>query len=464
MYKSEKLNLILITIFTISSLSISIYLFINRDSMLKGYENMYLLPLAFIFTYWMLIRKTLNKHGISFFLAVYLTVTFLRYNILSLLIYKASWYLGASDYPPAPDKFNNAIMLMIYEIFIYSFGIYFFHKWLIKSHLKKNIQFQKSNIIYWLFIVLTCLIVGMSPNSLRFFSFITINSNYSSLESLNTLSLIGIMFLSVARLLIYFIIIRGIVVKLKDRHYLLSFILVALVSLINSMIFIGANRASFLLNFSVTILVLLYLYRKLALSFVFIMVMILPTLLGSLLAFRNTSTATDGANKLIDITNTLQVYLAGIYDVAIGLDIQTPNGGIFYMILDILRSAIGPNLLIKNFDFINSVGLYNVRIFQSSLVSQIIPMINQGQLYLGTLLSPILGLIFIFIATYFTKLIIEKNRFELFFVLSLISGRLGFVMAQNGNIFMNELTTYLPLFLIVYYINNKVVQENEKYN
>ena len=80
--------------------------------------------------------------------------------------------------------------------------------------------------------------------------------------------------------------------KLKDKHYLLSFILVALVSLINSMIFIGANRASFLLNFSVTILVLLYLYRKLAISFVLIMVMVLPTLLGSLLAFRNTSTAT----------------------------------------------------------------------------------------------------------------------------------------------------------------------------
>ncbi|WP_220453889.1 hypothetical protein, partial [Staphylococcus haemolyticus] len=316
----------------------------------------------------------------------------------------------------------------------------------------------------WIFILLTCLIVGMSPNSLSFFSFITINSNYSSLDSLNTLSLIGIMFLSVARLLIYFIIIRWIVVKLKDKHYLLSFILVALVSLINSMIFIGANRASFLLNFSVTILVLLYLYRKLAISFVLIMVMVLPTLLGSLLAFRNTSTATDGANKLIDITNTLQVYLAGIYDVAIGLDIQTPNGGIFYMFLDILRSAIGPNLLVKNFDFINSVDLYNVRIFQSSLVSQIIPMISQGHLYLGTLLSPILGLIFIFIATYFTKLIIEKNRFELFFVFSLICGRLGFVMAQNGNIFMNELTTYLPLFLIVYYINNKVVQKNEENN
>ena len=35
-------------------------------------------------------------------------------------------------------------------------------------------------------------------------------------------------------------------------------------------------------------------------------------------------------------------------------------------------------------------------------------------------------------------------------------------MAQNGNIFMNELTTYLPLFLIVYYINNKVVQKMKK--
>ncbi|PTK75373.1 hypothetical protein BUZ19_00365 [Staphylococcus haemolyticus] len=432
--------------------------------MLKGYENMYLLPLAFIFSYWLIIRKTLNKHGISFFLAIYLAVSFLRYNILSLLVFKSSWYLGVSEYPPSPEQFNNAILLMIYEIFIYSFGIYFFHNWLIKNQFKKIIQFQKSNIIYWIFILLTCLIVGMSPNSLSFFSFITINSNYSSLDSLNTLSLIGIMFLSVARLLIYFIIIRWIVVKLKDKHYLLSFILVALVSLINSMIFIGANRASFLLNFSVTILVLLYLYRKLAISFVLIMVMVLPTLLGSLLAFRNTSTATDGANKLIDITNTLQVYLAGIYDVAIGLDIQTSNGGIFYMFLDILRSAIGPNLLVKNFDFINSVDLYNVRIFQSNLVSQIIPMISQGHLYLGTLLSPILGLIFIFIATYFTKLIIEKNRLELFFVFSLICGRLGFVMAQNGNIFMNELTTYLPLFLIVYYINNKVVQKNEENN
>ena len=64
-----------------------------------------------------------------------------------------------SEYPPSPEQFNSAILLMIYEIFVYSFGIYFFHNWLIKSQFK-TIQFQKSNIIYWVFILLTCLIVG----------------------------------------------------------------------------------------------------------------------------------------------------------------------------------------------------------------------------------------------------------------------------------------------------------------
>ncbi|MES3650222.1 hypothetical protein ABFE51_00645 [Staphylococcus saprophyticus] len=301
----------------------------------------------------------------------------------------------------------------------------------------------------------------MNPSAFKYFSFITINENFESVDTLGTFALITIVFLSVSRMIIYFIVIKFLILKIKPRNYILSFFLVAIISIMNSMIFVGANRASFILNFLATIIILIYLYKKAAITFSFIMLALLPTLLGSLLNFRQTTTITQGTNELIDLTDTLQVYLGGVYNVAISLDITSPNSNLLYLIIDIMRSAIGPSIFLKNINFSNSVSLYNERIFQSDLVSQIIPMIGQGNLYLGYVFAPILGVLFIYIATYFTKIIIEKSRFELIFVFTLINGRLGFVMAQNGNIFLNELTFYLPLFLIVYYFNNKVVIKNE---
>src|SRR5699024_1907857 len=201
----------------------------------------------------------------------------------------------------------------------------------------------------------------------------------------------------------------------KPTNYILSFVMVASISVINSMIFVGTNRASFILNFVATIIILIYLYKKTAISFSFIMAAILPPLLGSLLSFRQTTTITQGANKLVDLTDTLQVYLGGVYNVAMSLDITSPNNNPLYLIIDIMRSAIGPNILLKNMNFVNSVHLFNERIFQSNLVSQILPMIGQGKLYLGYIFAPLLGVLFIFIATYFTKIIVEKRRFELIF-------------------------------------------------
>ncbi|MGJ0283781.1 hypothetical protein ACRX5L_07000 [Staphylococcus ureilyticus] len=312
-----------------------------------------------------------------------------------------------------------------------------------------------------MFIFITIIIVILNPSSLKYFSFISINENFESVDTLGSFALVAVVFLSVSRILIYFIIMKFLVLKIKPTNYILSFVMVASISVINSMIFVGTNRASFILNFVATIIILIYLYKKTAITFSFIMAAILPPLLGSLLSFRQTTTITQGANKLVDLTDTLQVYLGGVYNVAMSLDITSPNNNPLYLIIDIMRSAIGPNILLKNMNFVNSVHLFNERIFQSNLVSQILPMIGQGKLYLGYIFAPLLGVLFIFIATYFTKIIVEKRRFELIFVFTLITGRLGFVMAQNGNIFLNELTFYLPLFLLVYYINNKVVIKNE---
>lgn len=461
MYRSAVMTNIITIFITICSLFIGGLLYFHKNEMIDGYEYLFLLPLIYLITFLLFIRPIIKNIGLSFFLATFSIVAFFRYSILSFLIYKSKWYYGVSNYSPSNEQFSNAIIFMCYEVIIYSLAIFIFHKLLIKSQTTGSVVFSKNNFIYFLFIFITIIIVILNPSSLKYFSFISINENFESVDTLGSFALVAVVFLSVSRILIYFIIMKFLVLKIKPTNYILSFVMVASISVINSMIFVGTNRASFILNFVATIIILIYLYKKTAITFSFIMAAILPPLLGSLLSFRQTTTITQGANKLVDLTDTLQVYLGGVYNVAMSLDITSPNNNPLYLIIDIMRSAIGPNILLKNMNFVNSVHLFNERIFQSNLVSQILPMIGQGKLYLGYIFAPLLGVLFIFIATYFTKIIVEKRRFELIFVFTLITGRLGFVMAQNGNIFLNELTFYLPLFLLVYYINNKVVIKNE---
>src|SRR5699024_8680494 len=217
----------------------------------------------------------------------------------------------------------------------YSLAIFIFHKLLIKSQTTGSVVFSKNNFIYFLFIFITIIIVILNPSSLKYFSFISINENFESVDSLGSFALVAVVFLSVSRILLYFIIMKFLVLKIKPTNYILSFVMVASISVINSMIFVGTNRASFILNFVATIIILIYLYKKTAITFSFIMAAILPPLLGSLLSFRQTTTITQGANKLVDLTDTLQVYLGGVYNVAMSLDITSPNNNPLYLIIDI---------------------------------------------------------------------------------------------------------------------------------
>ncbi len=445
----------------------TLYLFINNEMIPNGYQNIFLLPMAFCIFYNFFIRSVMKKYGISLFLLIYIIVSFFRFVILSVLLVESNWFYGRSNYSPAPLFFKNAIYIMIYELLIYNFTIYIFHKFFFGNNRKKlydgiiegskKINFSKSNIIYIAFIVLTFMLVIIRPSSLNFFSFFKVNNNFTKLEELDILTSIVIMFLNVARLIIYFVIIGWIIKIIQPKNYLFSFILVVLITLINSLIFFGTNRSDFIFNFAVNLLVLIYLYKKLGVIINILFLGLLPIVVSGMSQFRETVTITGGSNKLIDVTDNLQVYLGGIYNVAMSLDITNPNGNILLMFVDIFKSAIGPNILLKNIEMATSAQLFNYRIYLSDHVSQIIPMIGQGNLYLGPIFAPLLGIIFIFIAVFLTKQIIKFKRIELIYVYTLFSGRIGFVMAQNGNILINDLTFFLPLFLLVYYLNNKLV-------
>ena len=48
MFKSKALNLILTSLITIFSLLLGIYLYVIRDSLEVGYQNLYILPICYI--------------------------------------------------------------------------------------------------------------------------------------------------------------------------------------------------------------------------------------------------------------------------------------------------------------------------------------------------------------------------------------------------------------------------------
>jgi len=472
MYKSNNVNLIISIIVNSISIFSALYLFMNHELIPDGYQNIFLLPIAFCIFYNVFIRVVMKKYGISLFLIIYLLVSFFRFVILSVLVVESNWFYGRSNYSPAPLFFENAIYIMIYELLIYNIAIYLFHKFFFENIRKKqddrieivkdtnNINFSKNNIIYTVFVVLTFMLVVVKPNSLNYFSFFTVNNNFTKLEELDILTSIVVMFLNVARLIIYFIIIGWIIRNIQPKSYLFSFFLVVFVTLINSLIFFGTNRSDFIFNFVVNLLILIYLYKKLGVTINIMFLGLLPIVVSGMSQFRETVTITGGTNKLVDITDNLQVYLGGIYNVAMSLDITSSNGNVLMMFIDIFKSAIGPNMILKNIELTTSAQLFNYRIYLSDHIAQIIPMIGQGNLYLGPIVAPLLGVSFIFIAVFLTKQIVRFKRIELVYIFTLFSGRIGFVMAQNGNILINDLTFFLPLFLLVYYLNNKVVVKN----
>ncbi|PNZ70008.1 oligosaccharide repeat unit polymerase [Staphylococcus croceilyticus] len=464
MFKSKILSLILTSLITIISVVIGVYLFLIRDSLEIGYQNLYILPISYALLYVIFLRIVIKKYGMSLFLGVYITVSFFRYVILSLLVVKSQWFLGRSAFPLDFQLFNKAIFLMAYELLAYNIAILIFHriffnknKFPKRNKIGNEIQFSNSNVIYIIFIIFTVFLVALRPDSLNFFSFFTVNSSYTSIEEVDSLTSIVIIFLNISRLLIYFMLVKWIYKTFNSTQTLLSFSLISIVTIINALIFFGTNRSDFIFNFIINLIVLVYLYKKLGISLNVFLILLLPIVVSGMTQYRESVTVTRGANRLVDITDNIQVYLGGVYNVAMSLDIASPSHNPLMLLADIFRSAIGPNLILKNLNVISSVKLFNYRIYQNDHISQIIPMIGQANLYLGFIFAPILGIAFIALAVFLLREIIRVRRFELIYVFTLFSGRLGFVMGQNGNILLNDLTFFLPLFLLIFYINNKVV-------
>lgn len=122
---------------------------------------------------------------------------------------------------------------------------------------------------------------------------------------------------------------------------------------------------------------------------------------------------------------------------------------------------IGVNIFIKNLPIDYSVLYYNQRYFFSDKVTQILPMIGQGNLYFGYIGAPVITMTFISIAYYFQRVIERSHNIEICYFLTLATARMGFMLGQNTMNMVNDMSYNLLLFLFIYFLNKKIIYKKD---
>jgi len=126
------------------------------------------------------------------------------------------------------------------------------------------------------------------------------------------------------------------------------------------------------------------------------------------------------------------------------------------MVFDFVRPMIGVNLLVKNLDIKYSNMYFNERLWRTDRRSQIIPMIGQGNLFLGPIFAPVFGLIFVYLAYWLVNKAYGMGDPLMFYFFTLSIARMGFLMGQNSMNMINDLSFNLFLFLVIYYANKRL--------
>jgi len=433
-----------------------------------GYEFLFFLPISYAICFVLVLSKA-NYRRFRIFHIVFSAVTFGRYVVLPFMIVVSNYYGGRSIIPPSQNSINKGLFLMMYELLAASMFIYIMEKRQRYISTKKNIlidnkkdiklNMKRSNFIYLVFGLFFLCLGILNPIVFDTLNFLipTSNPNDYNFNLLENLIIYGILiFKHLVFLLVIFSIYKRYQNKPKVKHLLFA----SCIALLNISIYFGTNRSDIIVSGIVSFIVLYSLFGKRIRTLITCMIIILVIIITGVSSFRQSTSISKGTSQLVDFTDTLQVYLGGPYNVSIALETKEmfpESKQLEVLFFDIFRPMIGVNILVKNLPIEYSNIYFNRRLWIGiDRRSQIIPMIGQGNLFFGSIFSPILTIVFIWLAYYLEKKVVNSKRLELYYFINLSYARLGFMMGQNTMNMINDLSMNLFLFLILYSINNLI--------
>ncbi|MBC2324674.1 hypothetical protein [Listeria booriae] len=424
-----------------------------------GYEWLAVLPVAYTACYGLVFAQSL-KQELRVFNFVLIIMQFLRFVVMPMFLVYANYYGGRSPVAPLPESIEKAVLLMVYELAIISLTIFILDQ---RAKRKKRVQstLTKSpqNGFYYLFFGVSILSLLVFPSVFQKIGFFMPGSGSSAENGSIVTALVGFQFIVAKQ--IFFLIILWYCHKkhqetAKNRYVGLA----ASAVFINIGVFMGTNRADVVITAIASLLIFRQLFPKFFKHLLLSVSVIIPVMLTTIATFRKISSISDGGSRLIDYTDKLQVYLAGPYNVAMALETKhlfQESGNFSVFLYDVFRPMIGIGSIISEWPVKYSSLYFNERYFFSDHMTQIIPIVGEGNLFFGPIFAPLLGVAVICFAYFLHSKKIQSQNIEIYYILTLACARLGLMAGQNLTILVNDISFNLSLFLIVYWLNKKII-------
>lgn len=446
------MNFIIQFIFSVLFFSVGIIVFLLTDK--PGYDYLFLHPFVYSICFFLILHKGFLFKPFRPFLFVFTLITSFRYVLLPLLVVLSSHYGGRSPVEPLELSYQNAILIMLWELIACTFLIIFLEKLSKKyvSNERKVFEINSKSYGYILFSILILLLLVLNPRALLYINFVFPSLLDEDSQPDFLINLIVYCFL-IAKVLIIIFLIKFIYKRKKNYSYYLILGLIFL----NIIIYWGTNKSDILMAGIASALLFYQLYNKRAFKSLVFFGLSLIFVLSTVNTFRDTQKLSGGDNSLLDKADSMQVYTGGVYNVAIALETKKyyPEAtGWDVLFFDIFRPMIGPNLILKNYDQIYSNIYFNNRIWTNvDRRSQIIPMVGQANLFLGFFFAPFFSMFFICVAYLLEKIYFLTYKMEVYYFVCLGLIRLGFMFGQNTMNMINDLSMNLFLFYLLYLLN-----------
>lgn len=457
---------ILIIKFIISIITILTTYYIIVNNIALGYERLYILPLLFcIYNILGANYKRILGDGYLFQKTLYIYI-FIRYLMLPYSIVKQStYYYGYAGISPSIDSFRIGINIMIVELLVIIFISNIFKnntrgKTKIIDEFDNLIDRQRinNNVVYLLFIVLTVSIIILNPTILKSISVLGFEGR---LESHNILDKSINQILIISKILLFFIIIKTLKYKNKNR-ILGSYI----ISILNIIIYKGRNKKSVLMTGLASMNVLNKYYKDKIKTTILVLLSTTILTFGVINAYRSVNSSETFKLPELD-AHRIQIYFSGPYNMALAVETKEMNSNIniAYRINDYLRPFLGIGSVLKKYKIPTSTDLFNERVSLGGPErgDQIMPISGQGLLHFGYYFFYIYIILILILGFRLdSKPIGTMKSIESVYLNSLLVLMLGQFQGINMVIIINYISfNLLPIYLLNK-LNNKIVLNKNK--
>lgn len=425
------------------------------DGLAQGYRITIVLPVVFLFCFCFLLWDPLFRIKTPY-LVLFPVIACIRYVFLSLSILTKSTYLGLSGVPPTPDSLTFAGVLLAWELVITSLVINRGAARLGTVQLvgRNELRVTGEPVIYVTFVLFVSALLIMFPQARKGLSFFTSFSLFESGET-SLLTLFLRQCFANAKYFLFFTAVALLQRKGHRKHNRpVSYLIVSLCALIVIGLRIGTNRKQILADCLAVFLSLMHLFPEYRRRSLLGIGVVGASLFAATTIYRGMAPSSSGIVKLFTNLLTSQAYFLGQYNVAIAVEAKELFGYLLdyrSYILTYLRPIIGIGSFIKNIPFNMTTDLFHMRMSLGILPrhDQILPMIGEGYMLFGALLSPFFSIITAKLGLLSDRLYLTTTRLEVAFLSAVSSFYLAQGMILNFVIILNNLSFKLSISLAV---------------